>query len=83
MNGLQIIRLVPRTALSESKLKGINLSKNAALLATAIANIKCDSLGGLRQFVPLNTDNFDGAARELFAHGIVGEPIILGDNDNE
>lgn len=83
MKSLSVVRLVPRTLLSESSYRKTDLSKNAALLATAIANIQCDSLGGLRPFVPLNPDNFDGAARELFAHGIVGEPQIVSDNDNE
>ena len=74
MRDLSIIRLVPRTILSESLYRQTELSKNAALLATAIANIQSDNLGGLRPHVPLGPQEFEEAARELFSYGFVGNP---------
>ncbi len=74
MKTLSVIRLVPRTVLSESSYKQAQLSKNAALLATAIANIQSDNLGGLRSHVPLGPQEFEEAARELFSYGFVGDP---------
>ena len=74
MKHLHVVRLVPRTLLSTSNLKARNLSKNAALLATAIANLEGDRLDGLRPFVPLDNRAFDAAASELARHGIVGSP---------
>jgi len=74
MKHLNVIRLVPRTALSGPSLKSENLSKEAALLATAIANIEGDRLEQLRPFVPLDEASFNNAASELSSHGIVGDP---------
>lgn len=74
MKTLSVIRLVPRTILSEGLYRQTELSKNAALLATAIANIQSDNLGGLRPHVPLSPQEFEDAARELFSHGFVGDP---------
>ena len=72
MKHLNVVRLVPRTLLSTPNLKARSLSKDAALLATAIANLQGDRLEGLRPFVPLNANAFDAAASELAHHGIVG-----------
>lgn len=74
MKSLSVVRLVPRTLLSESSYRKTDLSKNAALLATAIANIQSDCLGSLRSSVPLDAQAFEDAARELFDYGIVGDP---------
>ena len=77
MKHLNVVRLVPRTLLSTRSVKTRNLSKNAALLATAIANLQGDRLEELRPYVPLNDNAFDEAASELSRHGIVGVPEDL------
>lgn len=83
MKHLNVVRMVPRTLLSTPNLKARNLSKDAALLATAIANLQGDKLEGLRPFVPLNAKAFDAAALELARHGIVGlEQESERSNDN-
>ena len=63
-----IITLVPRTAF---KTQDIELSKDAALLCTAIATFTCTTLGGLRPHVPLDHVRFDAATRELQAKGLL------------
>lgn len=74
MKHLNVIRLVPRTLLQSPKIKNLHLSREAALLATAIANIQGDGLEELRPFVPLDNSAFNAAASELSSHGIVGVP---------
>lgn len=68
MRHIDVIRLVPKTAF---KSKEIELSKDAALLATAVANYTVETLGGLRQFVPLTDIRFESAARELQSKGLL------------
>lgn len=83
MKHLDIIRLVPRNTLTEKSVNSKGLSKDAALLATAIVNIQYGDLHSLRPHVPLSVACFDKAAHELFLHGIVGDPFSIGVNDNE
>jgi len=64
----EIITLVPRTAFRS---QDIELSKDAALLCTAIATFTCTTLDGLRPHVPLNHVRFDAATRELQAKGLL------------
>ena len=62
------ITLVPRTAF---KSENIELSKDAALLCTAIATFTCTTPCGLRPHVPLDHVRFDAAVRELQAKGLL------------
>lgn len=70
MKNLDVVRLVPKTAFRDEQ---IMLSKDAALLATAICNFTITTLGALRGHVPLSPARFDQAALELINSGIISD----------
>jgi len=68
MKNLSIIHLVTRRSLSKLTPE---LTKDAALLATAIINIKVSSFSELRRYVPLESPRFNNAMDELVSCGLL------------